>query len=135
MSAPDTPNLRSSQSHSGKSVTVLMPSQMFASQAFHGNATPGAHVAQACTMLAYPPWTRRPRVARGPAHHHPVSHCHTSDRWCRKCNICASFCTAEHLNMRECDTGGHGCQPCLHGRASQYERVRHEKARLSALFL
>jgi|RhiMethySRZTD1v2_1073278.scaffolds.fasta_scaffold229680_4 hypothetical protein len=52
MSAPDTPNLRTSQSHSGKSVTVLMPSQMFASQAFHGNATPGAPMAQARNMLS-----------------------------------------------------------------------------------
>ena len=52
MSAPDTSNLRTSQSHSGKSVTVLMPSQIFASQTFHGNATPGAHVAQARNMLS-----------------------------------------------------------------------------------
>ena len=52
MSAPDTSNLRTSQSHSGKSVTVLMPSQIFASQTFHGNATPGARVAQARNMLS-----------------------------------------------------------------------------------
>lgn len=52
MSAPDTPNLRTSQSHSGKSVTVLMPSQIFGPQAFHGNATPGAHVAQARNMFS-----------------------------------------------------------------------------------
>lgn len=59
MSAPDTPNLCTSQSHSGKSVTVLMPSQMFASQAFHGNATPGVYVAQARHMLVYAPRRRR----------------------------------------------------------------------------
>ena len=105
MSAPDTPNLRTSQSHSGKSVTVRMPSQMFRSQAFHGNATPGAHLAQARNMLSgLLAWVRQHSCRTWPGPTSPtVSHRHTPDRWCRKFNICASFRTGERLNMREYD--------------------------------
>ena len=69
MSAPDTPNLRTSQSHSGKSVTVLMPSQIFASQTFQGNATTrrpcGASTQH--VVRATGPGCDTSRVARGPA--------------------------------------------------------------------
>jgi hypothetical protein len=97
MSAPESPNLRTSQSHNGKSVTVLRPSHMFGSQAFHGNATPGAQATQARNGLSrLHALDATAIVSQRPCATSPTaSNCHDPDSLCRKFHICASFFTVK----------------------------------------